>query len=69
MNLDHHAFLASVGISDFRDSVARSTNFKEDFALDRACDRRNHQLRVFGIASGTTSKVGLVLLALRMGKI
>lgn len=31
--------------------------------------RRNHQLRVFGVASGATSKVGLMLLSLGVSQV
>lgn len=69
VDLDHHALLPSVFVPDLGHSISRATNFQEDFALNVSLRGRNHQLRVFGIAGGATSKVGLMLLSLGVSQV
>ena len=71
VNLYHHAFLAGINVPDLRDSVRGSSNFEESLTLHHAHagSRGEHQFRIFGITSGTPSKVSLMLFALRMCKV
>lgn len=69
VNLDHHAFLASIFVPDFCYSVTRASYFEEHLALHVALSWSNHKLSVLGIASRTTSKIGLMLLALSVSQV
>jgi hypothetical protein len=69
MHLHHHTLLPSVPISHLGNPVTRSTNFDEDFALYIALRRRDHQLSIFRITSGSASKIGLVLFTLRVREV
>lgn len=69
VDLHHHPLLPRVVIPDLGDSVPRPPNLQENFSLDVALRRSDHQLCVFGISSGTTGKVGLVLFALCVGEV
>ena len=69
VDLHHHTLLPRVVIPDLGDAVSRSPNLQENFSLDVALRRSDHQLRVFGISSGTTREIGLVLFALSVGQV
>lgn len=69
MHLHHHPFLARVPITNFGDSVAGSTNLEKDFSLHAALRGSNHKLCLLRITGSTTSKISLMFLPLRMGKI
>ena len=69
MDLNHHAFLASVYVAYFGDTITWSSDFEENFPVYVGLSRGNHQLRFFGIASSSASKIGLVLFTLCMSEI
>ncbi len=69
MDLHHHTLFSGVQVAHFRDPISRPSNLQKHLALDVALRRRNHQLCVFGIARRTSSQIGLVLFALRVGEV
>lgn len=64
MDLDHHAFFASIPIANLCNTITRTANFQEDLSLDCVLCGCNHELRLFEVARGTTGKVGLMFLPL-----
>jgi hypothetical protein len=69
VDLDHHSFLTSIFVPHFCYSVARAAYFEEHLALHVALSWSNHELSVLGIASSTTSKIGLMFLALSVSQV
>lgn len=67
--LDHHSFLSSIPVSDFRDTVSWSADLQEDLALHIVLSRGNHKLRLLCITSGAPCKVCLMFLPLCMGEV
>jgi hypothetical protein len=69
MDLNHHTFLSSIFVPHFCYSVARASYFEEYLALYITLSWGNHELSVLGITSGTTSEIGLMLLALSVSQV
>ena len=69
MDLHHQTFLPSVNVADLRDAITWPTNLEEDLALHVRLRRGDLQLRVFHVFCGTTRKIRLVLLSLRVREV
>ena len=69
MDLHHQTLLPSIDVADFRDAITWPTDLEEDLALHILLRRRNHELGILRVTSSTTSKVGLMLLALSVGEV
>jgi len=69
MHLHHHTFLSGIPIPDFCDSVTRPSNLQENLAVDGGLRRGDGELVFLHVTSGTSRKIRLVLLTLRMRKV
>lgn len=69
MHLYHHAFFASISVPHLGDAISRSTNFQENFSLHVTGCRCDHKLCFLEVASGTSGKVCLMLLALGVSEV
>ena len=69
VHLYHHTLLSSIPIAHFCDTVAGAAYLQEDLALHVRLRRGDLQLRVFHVFCGTTRKIRLVLLSLRVREV
>lgn len=69
MDLNHHAFLPSIHISDFGDTIPWPTDFQEDLALDTVLSRSHCKLGFLGISSSTSGQICLMFLSLSVCEI
>jgi len=69
MHLHHHTFLSGIPIPNFCDTVARPPNLQENLAVDGGLRRGDGELVFLHVTSGTSRKIRLVLLTLRMRKV
>lgn len=69
VHLHHHTFLTSVSIPNFGDSITWSPYLQENFPLDVALGRCNHQLGLLEIPRSTPREVGLMFFSLCMSEV